>query len=228
MIVGLVGKPNCGKSTIFKALTLAEVDIANYPFTTIDKNEGIGFVSVACVCKSFNVNCSPKFGYCKDGKRFVPVQVIDVAGLVPEAHLGKGRGNQFLDDLRQADALIHVIDVSGSTNEKGEPVDALSYDPANDIRFLEIEIDMWFFSILKKSWEKMARTAKQENKEPFREIAKQFSGLKVNENITKDIISALSLNEKDATAWSEDNLKKFATELRKKTKLESEGIKWLI
>ena len=154
MIIGITGKPNCGKSTFFKAATLAEVEIANYPFTTIEKNEGIGYVKVDCVDKDFNVQCKPKFGYCLNNERFVPVEMIDVAGLVPEAHLGKGHGNQFLDDLRQADVLIHIIDVSGSTNEKGEAVDTLSYDPANDIRFLETEIDMWFYGLLKKNWER--------------------------------------------------------------------------
>ena len=137
MIVGLVGKPSAGKSTFFKAATLAEVEIANYPFTTIEKNEGVGFVKVDCADKEFNVQCNPRFGYCLDHKRFVPIQIIDVAGLVPGAHEGKGRGNQFLDDLRQADVLIHVVDISGSIDENGRPVDRGSYDPANDVIFLD-------------------------------------------------------------------------------------------
>src|SRR3989344_2835657 len=119
MIIGLVGKPSAGKSTFFKASTLAEVDIANYPFTTIKPNSGIGYVKVECAEKFFKVKCNPRTGYCLSGTRFVPFQLIDVAGLVPDAHKGKGRGNQFLDDLRQADALIHIVDMSGSTNEHG-------------------------------------------------------------------------------------------------------------
>src|SRR3989344_5642429 len=124
MIIGLVGKPSAGKSTFFKAATLADVEIANYPFTTIKPNSGVGYVKIECAEKNFNVKCNPRTGYCIEGKRFVPVQMIDVAGLVPDAHLGKGRGNQFLDDLRQADVLIHVVDVSGSLNAFGEPVEA--------------------------------------------------------------------------------------------------------
>ncbi len=122
MQLGIVGKPNCGKSTFFKALTLADVLIANYPFATIKPNTGFGHVKVDCADAFFKVQCTPRFGFCINHKRFVPVEVIDVAGLVPGAYEGKGMGNQFLDDLRQADALVHVIDCSGGTNEKGEPV----------------------------------------------------------------------------------------------------------
>jgi len=206
-----------GKSTFFKASTLSEVEIANYPFTTIDKNEGVGFVKSDCVEKDFNVKCNPKFGYCMDKKRFVPVKIIDVAGLVPGAHEGKGRGNQFLDDLRQADVLIHVIDVSGSTNDQGDPVKPGSYNPSNDIKFLEFEIDMWFFGLLKKSWEKFARQVKQEREEIVKAVAKQFSGLKVTEDLVKELIGKLNLGN-DPTSWSDDNLKDFAKELRKRTK----------
>src|SRR3989338_5626200 len=139
MLIGVVGKANVGKSTFFKAATLAEVEIANYPFATIKPNHGTGYVRVDCAEKFFNVKCNPRFGYCIEGIRFVPVDMLDVAGLVPGAHEGKGMGNQFLDDLRQADALIHVVDVAGTTNEKGEPITPGSYDPADDIKFLEEE-----------------------------------------------------------------------------------------
>jgi len=165
MLVGIVGKPSCGKSTFFKAATLAEAEIANYPFTTIKANHGVGYVKVECADKDFNVQCNPRFGYCLNGIRFVPVDMLDVAGLVPGAHKGLGRGNEFLDDLNQANVLIHVIDVSGSTNEKGEPVEALSYDPAEDIKFLEIELDMWYLRNLTKGWEKFARQVQQEQQE---------------------------------------------------------------
>lgn len=218
MLIGVVGKANVGKSTLFKALTLAEVEIANYPFTTIEKNEGVGFVKVKCAEKEFNIKCSPKFGYCINSWRFVPVKVIDVAGLVPGAHLGKGRGNQFLDDLREADVLIHVVDASGSSNESGEPVEPGSYDPANDIRFLDEEIDMWFTGILKKNWERFARQVKQEGKPFVKEIAEQFAGLKIDEDMVKDAVKSLNLPVDDATAWGDEELKKFASVLRQKSK----------
>ncbi|MFH0863282.1 MAG: GTPase, partial [Candidatus Altiarchaeota archaeon] len=110
MEVGVVGKPNVGKSSLFKALTLADAEIADFPFTTIKANVGVGYVRSACPCRQHNTTCNPRNSICKAGARFTPIKLIDVAGLVPGAHEGKGMGNQFLDDLRQADALIHVVD----------------------------------------------------------------------------------------------------------------------
>lgn len=218
MLVGVVGKANVGKSTFFKALTLAEVEIANYPFATIKPNHGVGFVKVDCVDKEFNVKCDPREGFCIKNKRFVPVEMIDVAGLVPGAFEGKGMGNQFLDDLRQADVLIHVIDCSGSTNEKGEPIEPGSYDPSADIRFLEIELDMWYLQIFKKVWEKFSRTVDQEKANIVKAIVKQFSGLKVNEDIVKKSLKKLNLEGKSLTKWEETELLNMAKELRRETK----------
>jgi ribosome-binding ATPase len=218
MFLGVVGKPNVGKSTFFKASTLMDVEIANYPFATIKPNTGVGFVRIECVDKDFNKQCNPREGYCKNGIRFVPVKMTDVAGLVPGAYEGKGMGNQFLDDLRDADCLIHVIDASGGTNEKGESVLAGSYDPANDIKFLEFELDMWFFNIFKKVWDKFSRCVSQEHQDPIKAIAKQFTGLKVNENMVKDSIRELNLLEKSIINWSEEELKKLVMSFRKKTK----------
>ncbi len=218
MLIGIVGKPSCGKSTFFKAMTLAEVDIASYPFTTIKPNRGVGHIRIECAEKAFSVKCNPRAGYCAEGNRFVPVELLDVAGLVPGAHEGKGMGNQFLDDLRQADALIHVVDASGSTNEKGESVAAGSYNPQNDVKFLEHELDMWYLQILKKPWEKFTRQTQMEKQKVARAIAKQFSGLNATEPMVKDIIARLKLNEEDATKWTEDQVWNFAVELRKRTK----------
>jgi ribosome-binding ATPase YchF (GTP1/OBG family) len=218
MFVGIVGKPSCGKSTFFKAATLAEVEIANYPFTTIKPNHAIGFVKVDCVDKEFQKQCNPREGFCIHGWRFVPIDLMDVAGLVPGAHKGLGMGNQFLDDLRQADALVHVIDISGSVNEKGEPVEPLSYDPANDVKFLEEELDMWYLGIMKKGWERFARTVMQEKGSIARAIGKQLSGLKVTEEMAEDVIRKLGLSIENPDKWSEDELKSIAVELRKITK----------
>ncbi|MCF7860856.1 redox-regulated ATPase YchF [Candidatus Woesearchaeota archaeon] len=217
MLVGIVGKPNCGKSTFFKALSLADVEIANYPFATIKPNSGVGYVKIDCVDTEFNVQCNPREGFCVNHKRFVPVQLIDVAGLVPGAYEGKGMGNQFLDDLRQADVLIHIIDGSGSTNEKGESVQRGSYDPAEDIKFLETELDMWYLGIFKKVWDRFSRTVRQEHADSVKAIAKQFSGLMVDEDLVKAGFSALGLDT-DISKWTEDQLKQFVSFLRKKTK----------
>lgn len=217
MLIGIVGKPSCGKSTFFKAQTLANVEIANYPFTTIKPNHGTGYVRVECVDKDFNTTCNPRFGYCIDSKRFVPVELLDVAGLVPGAHEGKGMGNQFLDDLNQADVLIHIIDVSGSTNEKGESVPPLSYNPANDIRFLEHELDMWYLRLIEKGWERFARTVNQEKPELNKALAKQLSSFRVTENLMEKVIQKLGLGP-DIMKWDRGMLLKVATELRRATK----------
>ena len=158
MLIGIIGKPNTGKSTFFKALTLSEVEIANYPFVTIKPNHGVGYVKIKDIAKEFNKTANPREGFILGEYRFVPVELLDVAGLVPGAHMGKGLGNQFLDDLNQADALIHVIDISGGTNEKGEPLSKNTYNPSEDIRFLEFELDMWYLRIIKKGWEKFTRS----------------------------------------------------------------------
>ncbi len=217
MIIGVVGKANVGKSTFFKAATLAEVEIGNYPFVTIKPNSGVGYVRVECVDKEFNTTCMPKHGYCLDGTRFVPVQLIDVAGLVPGAHEGKGMGNQFLDDLRQADAFIHVIDCAGTTNEKGEVVEPGSYDPTNDVRFLEVELDMWILGLLKKGWERFAREVKQSKDVVIKAVSKHLTGLGVNEKLAENVIKSLNMPE-DILTWDEKILLQLATALRKRTK----------
>ncbi|MFH1589526.1 MAG: redox-regulated ATPase YchF [archaeon] len=218
MLVGVVGKANVGKSTFFKALTLADVEIANYPFATIKPNHGIGFVRVECADKDFGVQCNPREGFCINHIRFVPIDVIDVAGLVPGAHEGKGMGSQFLNDLNQANALIHVIDCAGTTNERGETVEAGSYDPINDVKFLEEELDYWYQGILKKGWEKFARQIQQEQQAIEKALGKQLSGLGVSEDMSKETIKELGLNKDLPSSWTEDELLKLASAFRKKTK----------
>jgi ribosome-binding ATPase YchF (GTP1/OBG family) len=218
MFVGIVGKPSCGKSTFFKAATLADVDIANYPFTTIKPNHAVGFVKIDCVDKEFGRQCNPREGFCVHGWRFVPVDLMDVAGLVPGAHEGKGMGNQFLDDLRQADALVHVIDISGSVNEKGEPVEPLGYDPLKDVEFLEEELDMWYLSIIKRGWERFARQVMQERRNIAKAIGKQLSGFKVTEEMAEEVIAKLGLDISKPDTWADAELKSIAVELRRITK----------
>jgi ribosome-binding ATPase len=217
MFIGLVGKPSSGKSTFFKAATLAEVEIGNRPFVTINPNEGTSYVKIDCVDKEFNKQCNPRLGYCLNHNRFVSFTLMDVAGLIKDAHKGAGLGNKFLDDLSGADAFIHIVDISGSTDEQGNSVKALSHDPIKDIKFLDHELDMWYFQILKRGWEKFARGVKNENKEVKEELAKQISGLKVNEKQVEDMIKELNLLH-DPTQWEDNDLLELAKKLRRKSK----------
>ncbi|MFH1779740.1 MAG: redox-regulated ATPase YchF [Candidatus Micrarchaeota archaeon] len=215
MQIGLVGKPSSGKSSFFSAATLVDVAIASYPFTTIEPNKGIGFVRVSpCSCKDFNMQCNPRTGFCVNSKRFVPVEIIDVAGLVPDAHKGIGMGNQFLDDLRQADVLIHVVDASGSTNEKGELVSAGTHDPCLDVEFLEKEIDLWFFSVIKRNWNKFCRSPFESKREMFELMSQNFSGIGVSFKHLSVVFDSLSFSSKKLIEWTDEELMFFARKLR--------------
>ncbi|MBN1941509.1 MAG: redox-regulated ATPase YchF [Candidatus Diapherotrites archaeon] len=218
MLIGVVGKPSSGKSTFFSAATMVDVGIANYPFTTIDPNKGIGFVRVECIDREFGVQCNPKHGYCKNGTRFVPVELIDVAGLVPGASTGKGRGNAFLSDLSRADALIHVVDASGSTNEKGEPVAAGSHDPSRDILFLEEEIGLWIFGIVQKNWQKISKMPYDSKQKLLESFSQSLSGLNVHENQIEETLKNTGLLEKKLQQWNDGDKKNFAFELRRVSK----------
>jgi GTP-binding conserved hypothetical protein TIGR00650 len=142
-MVGLVGKPNVGKSTFFNALTMLNAKVANYPFTTIEPNVGVAWVTTKCVCRELNVKDNPVNSRCEDGIRYIPVKIIDLPGLIPGAYRGEGLGNQFLDSVMKADALIHVVDASGYTDEQGRQLETPKHDPMIDIEFIENELDMW-------------------------------------------------------------------------------------
>lgn len=218
MFIALFGKPSVGKSCFFKAATLAEAEIANYPFTTLKPAEGVAYIKIDCVDKEFNKQCNPRLGYCLDHKRFIPIRLMDIPGLIEGSYEGHGRGNEFLADIASADLLIHIIDVSGSTNETGNPVKPLSYNPANDIKFLEKELDYWFLSILKKGWTSFSRAlVSQDNQNIKKSLAKQLSGLKVTEDIIEEAIKNLKLVH-HPLEWSEEDLLNLSSELRKKTK----------
>jgi hypothetical protein len=202
MLIGIVGKPSVGKSTFFMAATSVPVERSPRPFTTIKPNRAVAYVEVECVDKEFNKQCNPRTGFCVNSRRFVPIEMLDVAGLVPGAHEGKGLGNKFLDDLRQADVLINVVDASGSTNEVGDKVATGSYDPCKDVKFLEQELDFWIKGILDANWQKLQREARLVKKKNEEILTEQFSGLGMTKDIIARVLKELKLEEKSMMEWS--------------------------
>ena len=218
MQLGIVGKPNVGKSTFFNAATEAHAEIANYPFTTIEANRGVMYIRKPCPCKDFKVTCTPHNSKCSNGTRFVPIEAIDVAGLVPDAHKGKGLGNKFLDDLRQAHALIHIIDASGSTDEEGNPCGIGTYDPLKDVKFLEKEITYWLFGIIKKSWERLARQSELEGIKIGRMLEAQLTGLGIKEEHIASALRKIKLGRSKPSSWTDDEVLQLADYVRAMSK----------
>jgi ribosome-binding ATPase YchF (GTP1/OBG family) len=217
MQIGIVGKPNVGKSTFFCAATLASAEIANYPFTTIKANRGVAFVRGHCPHLDFNTQCVPRNAGCDGGTRMIPIELLDVAGLVPDASQGRGLGNQFLDDLRQANALIHVVDASGSTDLEGNTVPPSSHDPVEDIRFLEREIALWIRGIIEKGWEKASRQAHMSGQPITPVIHDRLTGLGVTDVQVLAALREATLPD-NPMSWGEEELLRIADAVRRYSK----------
>ena len=218
MLVGIVGKPNVGKTTFFVAATMAPAEIAPYPFTTIKPNRGVAYLRVKCVCRELGVRDQPVNSLCIDGNRLIPVELIDCAGLVPDAWRGRGLGNQFLDEIRKADALIHVVDASGSTDIEGRPCKPGEHDPVEDVRFLEREITMWMVQIMKRDWRKLARRVEMAGEKLVSALEKRLSGLAIKRSHIIEALRKTSLDPNRPSSWSDDDLYAFADQLRRSSK----------
>ena len=216
MHIGLLGKANVGKSTFFSAATETVVQTGNFPFTTIEPNVGVTHVKVDCACKNLQKRCGNNL--CIDGTRFIPIKLIDVAGLVPGAHDGKGLGNQFLTDAMKADALVHVVDISGSTDIQGQPVTVGTHDPLEDIKFVEDEFDLWFKQLFDREWYKLTKEIEQKRAKISDGLARRFTGLGIKESDIDRVLNSMSLKSKKPTEWSDDEIIKFLQSLRKVAK----------
>ena len=214
--IGLLGKANVGKSTFFSAATETPVASGNFPFTTIEPNVGVAYVQSDCACKHFDLKHENPL--CINGTRFIPVKLIDVAGLVPGAHEGKGLGNQFLDDARQAEILIHVVDIAGTTDIQGQPIAVGTHDPLEDIAFVQDEFDQWFIDILKREWDKITREIDQKRAKLTDGIAKRFSGLGIKEYEVQAVLQKQGLISRNPKEWIDSDIENFAKELRQNTK----------
>jgi ribosome-binding ATPase YchF (GTP1/OBG family) len=213
--VGLAGKPNAGKSTFFKAATMADAEVGNYPFTTIDANRGVAAVRTECPCEELE-GLDGYCGNCRDGRRYVAVELIDVAGLVPDAHEGRGLGNQFLDELRQADVILHVVDASGGTDEEGEPVEVGEHDPREDVEFLEHELEMWIAGVLKDNLNGLVRRSKTPEFELEDALADVLTGVGAS---SADVQRALRDVEMPPVGdWDDEQAEALAKEVRRLSK----------
>ncbi len=219
LTVGIVGKPSSGKTTFLNAACLTNAKVSEIPFTTIEPNKGVTYIKTDCVCKELNVSDNAKNSFCIDGFRFIPINLLDVAGLVPDAHKGKGLGNKFLNDLIIADALLHIVDITGALDKSGKMVSIGENDPYEDILFLENEIDLWFKEIIEREdWKRFTKGILSEKKKIVDALHERLSGIKINK---KEIILALKnskLETKNPLAWTAQDILMFSKKLRKISK----------
>lgn len=214
----MVGKPNVGKSTFFSAATLIPVPIENRPFTTIKPNRGIAYVRSSCVCHEFGVCDDPQQSVCIDGVRLIPVELVDCAGLVPNAWQGRGLGNFFLDEIRRADALVHVIDAAGATDAEGSPCAPGAHDPLEDVQFLEQELTMWLVQILQKDWRRLSQSIATIRGNLVDEVYNKLSGLAIPKLAIAEAVRKTALDPERPIEWTTEDLRVFANQLRQLAK----------
>ena len=213
--VGIVGKPSCGKTSFTNAACMTDFKVGSYPFTTIEANVGVTHVRTACACVDFDVKDNPKNSICVEGVRLIPIKLIDVAGLVPGAHEGRGMGNQFLDDLRQADVLIHIVDASGALDSEGQEIEAGTQDPAEDVRFLEEELVEWMLGIVKKDWRRVTGRVRNEGAKLEELLLEKLSGLKITRGHILKALRESNMKAETVDKWTEDETREFVRVLQR-------------
>jgi ribosome-binding ATPase YchF (GTP1/OBG family) len=217
-LAGITGKPNVGKSTFFSASTMVMVKIANYPFTTIEPNLGVAYVRKKCVCREFGVRDNPVNSFCTGADRLIPVQLVDLPGLVPGAYQGRGLGNKFLSEVSAADMLVHVVDASGGTDEEGRAVRAGTHDPITDTAFLEKEYEMWLQGIISRDWPTLARQAGLRVKKVDEVLAEKLAGMNIGRGQVIRALDEVDLNRDDLASWGEEELMALSRALRRVAK----------
>ena len=218
MEVGVVGKPNVGKSTLFNALTLLDVPMAPYPFTTVTPNRGVAAVRAPCPHPEKGVPCTPGNAKCVEGTRWIPVSLVDVPGLVPGAHAGKGLGHKFLDDLRPADGFVQVVDLSGATDAEGRIDAPGAHDPAEEVGWLEEELVAWVAEILGRDFVRLARGVELQGTKVEEFLSQRLTGLSISPAAITATLRSASVDQTHPAHWTEEDRVRIARELLRTSK----------
>jgi ribosome-binding ATPase YchF (GTP1/OBG family) len=212
--IGLIGKTNAGKTTLFNSMTLLSGEISNYPFTTKVPESGIANVVTLCVHKEFGVVDNPVTSKCEDGWRFVPVEITDLPGLIKGAWMGKGLGNQFLSVAAQSDALLHVVDASGSVDKDGKISEPGTGDPIADFADVELELVLWYTKLITSNVAKISKLSKTPGYGLPTAVAEVLQGIGVRKEHVVSAINEAALTDKDFDSWSEKDTQGFCWALR--------------
>jgi ribosome-binding ATPase YchF (GTP1/OBG family) len=204
----IIGKTNVGKTTLFNAATLLNAEISNYPFTTTEPNIGTAYVCDICVCRELDLEDNPQNSACIDGWRYVPVRIIDVPGLVKDAWRGRGLGNKFLSAIGQADALIHVVDASGSIDEEGKISSPGSGNPVQDVMDIEMEIEFWISHIIDRNKPQILHDIEYIGIEEA--LNKSLTGIKTRPSHVAEALKQAELEDKPFPEWSPEDTVEFA------------------
>lgn len=215
--IGLIGKTNTGKTTFFNSATLGSGEISNYPFTTRQPTVGNADAITLCVHKEFNVLDNPKNSRCVDGWRFIPVELVDLPGLIKGAWKGKGLGNQFLSIAAQSDALLHIVDVSGGIDASGKITEPGTGDPIADIADIEEELVMWYLKLLEGNRDKISR-AINSGADTISALTEIFRGIGVREWHVKSALETNKLLDAKFDDWDPAKTKDFSWSLREISK----------
>ncbi len=211
--IGLIGKTNAGKTTFFNAATLLTADVSTYPFTTKKPNIGQANVKTICVCKELGVQDNPRNSTCIDGSRFIPIELIDLPGLIKGSWEGKGLGTQFLSVASQADALIHLADASGSVDAEGKLTKPGMGNPVADVYDIEEEVVRWFSKSIEKTLRKLKKPSKKGL--PLDHLfAQDLAGMKITAAHIAQALKATDLTDKDLTKWSREDVWSFSKSVR--------------
>ena len=215
--IGLIGKTNTGKTTFFNSATLSSEKISSYPFTTKTPISGVAHAITLCVHPEFKIQDNPNNSQCLDGWRYIPIELIDLPGLIKDAWKGKGLGNQFLSIAAQSDALLHVVDASGGIDSTGQITKVGTGDPISDFADIEEELIMWYHKILEGNRDKISKLIKT-GTDVSDAITDLYRGIGVTKTHVKETFHVTSLEEKDFDDFDMIDSKKFATHLRKISK----------